>query len=205
MTSNKVILIGGAPGAGKTTLGKALAVKLGVTSLTIDDLVTAVIAVTTLETHPGLHALRKGPHTQYFTNSSVDQLIADATLRHEGSWPMVRQLVQKYTKQRRGLVIDGWHMRPEWVANLQMENVWAGWLVIDPDVLEARECKNEAWLAGSSDPERMLRNFMGRSLWYNSLIKEQAEASEMNVLYQDGTKSVEDLCQLVLTDLENHE
>ncbi|MCA9946780.1 MAG: zeta toxin family protein, partial [Anaerolineales bacterium] len=68
MISNKVILIGGAPGAGKTTLGSALAVKLGVNSLTIDDLVTAVIAVTTPETHPGIHALRKGPHTEYFTN-----------------------------------------------------------------------------------------------------------------------------------------
>ena len=135
MTHNKVILIGGAPGAGKTTLGQALAVKLGVTSLTIDDLVTAVIAVTTRETHPGIHALRKGPHTEYFTNSSVDELIADATLRHEGSWPMVRQLIQKYTKQKRGIVIDGWHMRPEWVADLQLENVWAGWLVIDPDIL----------------------------------------------------------------------
>ena len=202
MTHNKVILIGGAPGAGKTTLGQALAVKLGVTSLTIDDLVTAVIGVTTRETHPGIHALRKGPHTEYFTNSSVDELIADATLRHEASWPMVRQLIQKYTKQKRGIVIDGWHMRPEWVADLQLENVWAGWLVIDPDVLEARERKNEAWLEGSADPERMFTNFMGRSLWYNSLIKAQAKALRMNILYQDGTKSVEELCQLVLANLE---
>ncbi|MCB8928227.1 MAG: zeta toxin family protein [Ardenticatenaceae bacterium] len=202
MTHNKVILIGGAPGAGKTTLGQALAVKLGVTSLTIDDLVTAVIAVTTRESHPGIHALRKGPHTDYFTNSSVNELIADATLRHEGSWPMVRQLIQKYTKQKRGIVIDGWHMRPEWVADLQLENVWAGWLVIDPDVLEARERKNEAWLEGSADPERMFTNFMGRSLWYNSLIEEQAKALQMNILYQDGTKSVEELCQLVLANLE---
>ena len=202
MTHNKVILIGGAPGAGKTTLGKALAVKLGVTSLTIDDLVTAVIAVTTRESHPGIHALRKGPHTEYFTNSSVDELIADATLRHEGSWSMVRQLIQKYTKQKRGIVIDGWHIRPKWIADLQLENVWAGWLVIDPDVLEARERSNEAWLKGSVDPERMFTNFMGRSLWYNSLIEEQAKALQMNILYQDGTKSVEELCQLVLANLE---
>ncbi len=203
MTSNKVILIGGAPGAGKTTLGSALAVKLGINSLTIDDLVTAVVAVTTPETHPGIHALRKGPHTEYFTNSSVEQLIADATLRHEATWPMVQKLIQKYTYLKRGIVIDGWHMRPERVAQLQMKNVWAGWLVIDPIVLEARERNNgDDFLKGSTDPERMFANFMGRSLWYNDLIKTQAEALQMNVLYQDGTKSVEELCQLVLANLE---
>ena len=205
MISNKVILIGGAPGAGKTTLGSALAVKLGVNSLTIDDLVTAVIAVTTPETHPGIHALRKGPHTEYFTNSTVDELIADATLRHEATWPMVARLIQKYTYLKRGIVIDGWHIRPEWVAQLQLPNVWAGWLVIDPTVLEARERKNDEFLEGSADPERMFANFMGRSLWYNNLIKEQAGALQINVLYQDGTKSVDDLCQLVLANLEKNE
>ena len=205
MISNKVILIGGAPGAGKTTLGSALAVKLGVNSLTIDDLVTAVIAVTTPETHPGIHALRKGPHTEYFTNSTVEQLIADATLRHEATWPMVARLIQKYTYLKRGIVIDGWHIRPEWVAQLQLPNVWAGWLVIDPTVLEARERKNDEFLEGSADPERMFANFMGRSLWYNNLMKAQADALQINVLYQDGTKSVDDLCQLVLANLEKNE
>ena len=48
----------------------------------------------------------------------------------------------------------------------------------------------------------MFTNFMGRSLWYNSLIEEQAKALQMNILYQDGTKSVEELCQLVLANLE---
>ena len=199
---NKVILIGGAPGAGQTTLGSALAVKLGINSLTIDDLVTATVAVTTPETHPGIHALRKGPHTEYFTNSSVEQLIADATLRHEATWPMVQQLIQKYTSLKRGIAIDGWHMWPEWVAQLQLPNVWAGWLVIDPSVLEARERKSDDFLQGSADPERMFANFMGRSLWYNNLIKTQAAALQMNILYQDGTKSVDELCQIVLTDLE---
>jgi len=199
---NKVILIGGAPGAGKTTLGSALAVRLGVTSLTIDDLVTATIAVTTPQTHPGLHVMRKGPHTEYYTNCSVDRLIADATQRHEATWPMARQVIRKYVKLGRGIVIDGWHMRPEWVAQLQMANVWSGWLVIDTSVLEARERQNSGWLKGSANPERMFANFMGRSLWYNNLIKEQAAAQQLNILYQDGTKSVDDLCQIVLTELE---
>ena len=103
MNVPKVILIGGTPGAGKTTLGSALAVKLGVTSLTVDDLVTTAIAVTTPETHPGLHAMRKGTHTEYYTNSSVEQLIADATARHEATWPMVRQLIRKYVALGSGI------------------------------------------------------------------------------------------------------
>lgn len=197
-TKPKVILIGGTPGAGKTTLGSALATRLGVTSLTIDDLVTAVIAVTTPETHPGLHVMRKGPHYEYYTNSSVDELTTDATARHEATWPMVKQLIRKYVNLGRGIVIDGWHLRPSWVDQLALENVWSGWLVIDPEVLERRERQNEGWLKGSSDPEKMFNNFMGRSLWYNNLIKEEASALDMNILPQDGNKSVEELCNMVL-------
>ena len=196
---NKVILIGGAPGAGKTTLGTALAAKLGVTSLTVDDLVTAVIAVTTRESHPGLHALRKGPHYEYYTNSSVDELIADATARHEATWPMVSQLIKKYTYQGKSIVIDGWHFRPTWVEQLAQKNVWAGWLVIDPAILEARErLQSDGFLKGSADPEKMFQNFMARSRWYNQLIKEQATKLNMNILHQDGTKSAEELCKVVL-------
>ena len=198
----KVYLIGGTPGAGKTTLGSALANRLGVTSLTIDDLVTAAIAVTTAETHPGLHALRRGTHTEYYTNSTVEQLIADATARHEGTWPMVRQVIRKYVNLRKGIVIDGWHLRPSWVDQLALENVWSGWLVIDPEILEKRERHNESWLKGSSDPEKMFQNFMGRSLWYNNLIKEEASALQMNILPQDGNQPVEALIEMVLGD--NH-
>jgi Zeta toxin len=42
----KVILVGGCPGAGKTTLGRAIAARLGYASLTIDDLLGAARAIT---------------------------------------------------------------------------------------------------------------------------------------------------------------
>ena len=197
---SKVFLIGGTPGAGKTALGSALAARLGVTSLTIDDLVTAVIAVTTPETHPGLHVMRRGPHTEYYTNSSVDQLIADATVRHKATWPMVKQVIHKYTKQGSSIVIDGWHLRPSWVDQLELDDVWSGWLVISPVILEQRERKNAGWLQGSSNPKRMFENFMARSLWYNNLIKEEASALKMNILLQDGNKSIDDLCNMILEE-----
>jgi len=127
--NNKVFLIGGAPGVGKTTVGTALAIKLGITSLTIDDLLTAAVAVTTPETHPGLHIMRKVPYFEYYTNSSVNQLKADATLRHEAVWPMVEHIIQKYARRESAIMIDGWHLRPTWVAQLNIKMFGqVGWL-----------------------------------------------------------------------------
>lgn len=196
----KVFLIGGAPGAGKTTLGFALAARLGITALTIDDLKTAAMAITTPETHPGLHVMSKVPSIDYFTNSSVEQLKADATMQHKAVWPMVKQVVREHALRGSPIVIDGWHMRPNWVAKLKLANVWSGWIVTSAAVLEERERKL-AWYQESADPERMLANFLARSSWYNDLIKVQAIQNHMIVLSQSGDISVGQLCDLILEDI----
>ena len=196
--NTKVFLIGGASGVGKTTLGSALAARLGIKSLSIDDLLIAAQGVTTPETHPGLHVMRKVPYAEYFTNSSVDQLKADATLQHEATWPLVEQLVRWYARWGSGIAIDGWHMRPSRVAQLKLDNVWPSWIVASAAVLEERERKNVEWLRDSSNPERMLENFLARSIWYNDLIKQQATELQMNVLPQAGETSVDELCEMVL-------
>ena len=196
--NTKVFLIGGAPGSGKTTLGSALAARLGITSLSIDDLMYAAQGVTTPETHPGLHVMKKVPSLEYFTNSSVDQLKADATLQHEATWPLVKQVVWKHATWESAIVIDGWHLRPSRVAQLKLDNVWSGWIVASDKVLEERERKNVGWFQDSPNPERMLENFLARSLWYNDLIKQQATELQMNILPQAGETSVDELCKMVL-------
>jgi 2-phosphoglycerate kinase len=198
-----VFLIGGAPGVGKTTLGCALAAKLGISSVTIDDLMTVAQTVTTPETHPGLHVMRKVPYLEYFTNSSVDQLEADANVQHEAAWPHVKSLILKHAKWAPSpIVIDGWHLRPGRVAELNLQNIWSGWIVISPSVLMEREKKNLEWLQGSSSPERMHENFLARSLWFNDLIKEEAASLQMNILPQTGDVSVDDLCNMILKTID---
>jgi 2-phosphoglycerate kinase len=195
---SKVFLIGGAPGAGKTTLGTALAVKLGITSLSIDDLLTGALAVTTPERHPGLYFKGNAPFHEYFTNTSVEKLKADATLQHEEAWPIVKRVIDKHAGWGSAIVIDGWHLRPEKIAQLELKSIWAAWIVPLASVLEERERKNVGWLKDSQDQERMLANFLARSFWYNELVREQATEFQMNILHQDGGKSVEELCQMVL-------
>ena len=196
----KVFLIGGAPGAGKSTLGTALAARLGIGSLTVDDLVTTVQAVTTPKTHPGLHLMWKTSYLDYFTNSSIEKLKADAVKQHEAAWPFIRRVIRKHALGGAPIVIDGWHLWPDKVSQLQMENIWAGWIIAAPAVLKERERNNLEWLQGSSDPDLMLANFISRSLWFNSWMEEQANELQMNILSQRGETSVDELCEMILHD-----
>lgn len=198
MSVTKVYLIGGAPGVGKTTLGSALAARLGITSLSIDDLMTAAQAVTTPETHPDLHIMSTVPHLEYFTDRPVERLAADAEAQHAAVWPVVERVVRKHARWGAPIVIDGWHIRPERVVALGLDGVWAGWIIASPSVLEERERGNLGWMRGSTDPDRMLANFLGRSLWFNGMIEERVIDLGMDVLRQPGDASVEDLCDAVL-------
>ena len=203
MVETKVVLIGGTSGAGKTTLGRALAAKLGIASLTVDDLQIAARAVTTPESHPGLHVMNIPTAHEYFTSSTVDELTADATAQHEAMRPAIERVVRVRANSGPSIVIDGWYMRPRWMGEMDFENVVSFWIVADPAVLEARErVLGKEWMAQSSDPERMFQNFLGRSLWYNDLIRRQAEELGHTVLHQDGSVSVEEMCDMALSLLE---
>jgi len=198
MIAPKVILIGGCPGAGKTTLGRALASQLDYASLTIDDLFNAARAVTTKESHPGLHQMNMPTYSEYFTHTPVETLIADAAIQHQAIWPAVESTIRNHASWGVPIVIDGWHLRPEWVRALNLESVSAHWLVVDPEVLERRERANLDFVSHSDNPQQMLDRFLSRSLWYNEFIAEQAGQTGDQILRQDGTRSVSQLCVQVM-------
>lgn len=201
MSIPKVVLIGGCPGAGKTTLGRAIAGKLGYASLTIDDLVNAARAVTTSQSHPGLHVTNKPNFVDYFTNSPVEQLIADATLQHQAIWPAVERTIRNHATWGTPIVIDGFHLRPEWTRDLHIDNVSAHWLVVDAAVLEERERRNTEFFGSSSNPQQMFERFLARSLWCNDLVATQAASTGDQVLRQDGSRAVDHLCRLIEAQL----
>jgi 2-phosphoglycerate kinase len=193
LAKSNVVLVGGAPGAGRTTFGRALATRLGVASLTVDDLFTAAKTFTTPESHPGLHVM----NVPNAVDCAVDKLIADATAQHEAIWPAIERVIRVRASSGSPIVIDGWYMRPEWVTELGLDSVASFWLDVDPAVLEGRE-RGQDFYGRSSDPERMLQNFLGRSYWYNDLIRQQAGRLNLNILHQDGDASVEELCDTAM-------
>jgi 2-phosphoglycerate kinase len=193
-----VVLVGGAPGAGKTTLGKALAARLGATSLSVDDLVRAAQAVTTPDSHPDLHVMRQRPYLELYTETSAEELLRMAEREHRAAWPLAEAVLRKHVNVGEPIVLDGWHLRPEHVADSLGDAVRGVWIVCEPAVLEARERANSEWWSGSTDPERMLANFLGRSVGFNALVERQARERGLPILHQDGTVGVEALGELAL-------
>ena len=51
----RVLLVCGASGTGKTTATQTMARRLGISALLVDDLRISLQALTTRESHPGLH------------------------------------------------------------------------------------------------------------------------------------------------------
>ena len=201
MSDPTVVLIGGPPGAGKTTTGRVLAARLGWTSLTVDDLMVAVRAVTSPESHPALFPMRRaGGHIAYFTDAPPERLITDALALEELAWPMVAAVVRRHLAEAAPVVVDWWLLRPAAIDELAADGVAAIFLHPDADLLWERERRN-TWNADSRDPERMLANFMHRSRWRNELVSAEAAELGMPVLDIRAGETVDSVVDRALAAL----
>ena len=191
-------LIGGPPGAGKTTLGMRLARDLERSSLTIDDIRTGLLAMTTPDTHGDLHLIGMPDAWTYFTETDPETMIDHAFAQHTSLWPAVERVLRKRHFNQQPIVMDGWHLIPHLVSESELDSLRPFWIDIDHGVLEQRERNVWDFYAKSNDPERMFSNFMYRSTTWNDRMAAAARALGLPVLEQDGTRSVEDLVNEVL-------
>jgi 2-phosphoglycerate kinase len=81
--ASEVIVIGGAPFSGKTTLAKRLAVRRGYALVAIDDLGTALRALTTAQSHPALHPMVGWEYRADYIAPTPATLIRHSMRAHE--------------------------------------------------------------------------------------------------------------------------
>ncbi len=75
---SKVILIGGSPLTGKTSLAAELASELGYDHVSTDDIGEAARATVEERSRPEFHPMKGRDYREYYLSRSVDDLMHDA-------------------------------------------------------------------------------------------------------------------------------
>jgi 2-phosphoglycerate kinase len=189
--ASEVIVIGGAPFAGKTTLAKRLAVHRGYALVAIDDLGTAVRAVTTPRSHPALHPMAGRDYRAYYVAHPPSTLIEHSRREHQALWPAIAAVIHAHLQWGGPVILEGWQLDPERVLAVTHPRLRACWLLADDTVLEARLRADTAFYQGCADVERFIRHYLARSRWLNDRLR-RAAAHEADVVVQVGPEDTAD-------------
>jgi 2-phosphoglycerate kinase len=171
----RVILIGGSSHAGKSTLGLALAAKLGWSYRSTDKLAR----------HPGrpwVGADGKAipEHVEkYYRDMSVETLFLDVLSHYEKNvLPIVEVIVDSHASDlsTECLIIEGSALWPGFVANKVGSNgVKAIWLTASDQLFRNRIKRESNFCNVCKDEKDLIQKFLDRTLFYNKHMKEEVE------------------------------
>ncbi len=191
----KVILIGGSPMTGKSSISALIAAKLKYPCLSTDDIGEIV------QTAAGIDPMRGKDHTAYYAETPKEQLIADTHVYHKALCPAIRRLIEIHCTWSTPLLLEGWALYPRFVSRLPYENITSLWLIAADGVLETRLKKNMGFLQNAKKPALAAKNYLLRSLWHNDALLAQCRAYAKPYLFVDGKKTPEQLAKQVFSAL----
>ena len=183
--ASEVIGIGGAPFAGNTTLAKRLAAQRGYALVAIDDLGTALRALTTPQSHPDLHPMAGWDYRAYYVAHPPSTLIEHSRREHQALWPAIAAVIHAHLQWAGPVILEGWQLEPERLRSVTHPQLRACWLLVDEAVLEARLRADTAFYQGCTDVERLIRHYLARSRWVNDRVR-QAAVHEAGVVLEVG-------------------
>jgi 2-phosphoglycerate kinase len=193
MAESEVIVMGGAPFSGKTTLAKRLAARQAYGLVAIDDVGTAVRAVTTPRSHPALHPMAGWDYRAYYIAHTPATLIRHSRQEHDALWPAIVAVIHAHLQWAGPVILEGWQLDPDRVTPLTHPQLRACWLLVDDAVLEARLRADTAFYQGASDVERLIRHYLARSRWANDRVRRAAVRAASMVIHVGPEETVEAL------------
>lgn len=194
----KVILIGGSPFSGKTTIATKLAAKLGYCSLSTDDIGTAIAKATTIETHPSVHYMGTQDFREYYIKSSLEKMVEDATRSHEALWPSIASIIANHASWGFPIVIEGWALTPQKVSEVISSQVKSVWLVPTQSLLEER-IKKSSLYKGASDEPKMIHQYIARCVWFNDYINASAARNNFPIIKLDEKTTIDETLNTLIT------
>ncbi len=169
----KVILFGGAPFSGKSTVARLLSGRLDVDLLHTDDFGTAVRAAGRGRQADGLDPMAGEDYREYYLRRGIEALMQEALTAHRALWPAIRAVVLARADWGDPAIMEGWALLPEAVAGALPANCGAVWLVVDDGEFEQRLRTRPTFYKGAWDQAELIGRFAARSAAFNRYLQTQ--------------------------------
>ena len=183
----KVILIGGSPMTGKSTVAVAIASKLKYPCISTDDIGEA------LQTIAPLNPMQDKDYRNYYENTPLSQLSDDTLQYHKAVEPAIQRLIDIHSTWGNSIIIEGWALYPKCIQPLNSDKTSSVWLIANDELLEARLMSMSDFLDGTA-----AQNYLLRSKWHNNLLFEQCKSFNAIYILINGSESVDSLVSKIL-------
>lgn len=195
MSMQKVILIGGSPRVGKSTVAALWASKLLRPCLSTDDVGAALQSV--LDINP----MKGYPYPDYYAQRTQQQLINDIITYHQKLEPAIARLVGTHSAWGDPFVMEGWALYPELVRRIENDQVFSVWLIAEDGLFASRMRKNSSFLDNAKEPEKVVANYLHRSEWHNRTLLEQCVALKRKYIRVEDSMAPREIVAEILSML----
>lgn len=202
----KVLLVGGAPLSGKTTLAARMATRLDWDHLHGDDLARAARALAPAPLRAVLDYMAGHDWRDYYLAKSLNEQLEGALAAHRAVWPAIEAIVEARLTWGRPAVIDWWGLIPEIVVaskHARSPSVRALWLHVPGDVFASRLEREPGFYRGARDERGLIAAFAVRSQAFNDLYRAEALKQGCSVLGAAPAESVEALADRAIALISN--
>lgn len=175
----QIILIGGVPTAGKSTIAKVLSKRLDLPWISTDQIRDVMRAVVNREEHPDLFVPEGYDATRYLTEFSAEEIAEDEHAENVATWKGVKAFIREEYTWQSGFIVEGVAILPKQVSEElgDMDNVKAIF-VIDEDADRIRDVvfNRGLWNDARTYPDDVKENEVAWVLEYTKRLKADAKA-----------------------------
>jgi hypothetical protein len=183
-----VYWIGGASGAGKSTIARRLATKHGLELYSTDDAMAGHASRCLPEDCPFLTEFQKMSMDERWVNRSPQTMLETFHwFRGEGFGLIVEDLLKLPPDQ--AVIVEGFRLLPELVKPLLHRPSQGIWLIPTPEFrLAAFQSRGTLWSIAekTNNPERALSNLLERDRLFTMRLQDMAETAGVPVINVDN-------------------
>jgi hypothetical protein len=195
-----VYWIGGGGGAGKSTIARRIAARHGLRVYATDDAMADHARRSTHEDSPLLHRFMDMDMDERWVNRSPRTMLETFHwFRGEGFRLIIEDLLR--LPRAPGVIVEGFRLLPPLIKPLLPVPAHAVWLLPTPAfrqaVVESRGGAAWAFLARTTDPDRALRNLLGRDRMFTEILREETARLDVPAIEVDATMTEDALVERV--------